>query len=213
MKLTIKFLLVLSFIFCSTKAFTNTFYNLPEDILSRAVSSDIPFDEDFDYVRIGGQTKLFSSISQHYQKNVQKNLVDQVVVYKAAHQMLLLKGGVEIKRFWIALSDRPIGHKQFEGDKKTPEGTYILDYIKEKSNYYKAMHISYPNSQDIENARKLGKRPGGMIMIHGQPPSKSEYHETVQRTNWTNGCIALLNPDLDLFLSLVDVGTPITINP
>ena len=59
----------------------------------------------------------------------------------------------------------------------------------------------------------MGKRLGGMIMVHGQPPSRSEYQETVQRTDWTNGCIALLNPDLDIFLSLVDVGTPITINP
>ena len=63
------------------------------------------------------------------------------------------------------------------------------------------------------NARALGRHPGGMIMVHGQPASKGNFEETVQRTDWTNGCIALLNPDLDLFLSLVDVGTPITINP
>ena len=142
-----------------------------------------------------------------------KLLVDRVVVNKAAHQMILMKDGQEVRKFWIALSDKPYGKKQFEGDKKTPEGTYTLDYIKKRSNYYKAFHISYPNSKDIEFARSYGRRPGGMIMVHGQPPSRSSYNETVQRTDWTNGCIALLNPDLDLFLSMVDVGTPITINP
>ena len=145
--------------------------------------------------------------------HVAKQLVDAVVVNKAAHQMILLKDGKEIRKFWIALSDRPYGAKQYEGDKGTPEGTYTLDYVKKRSNYYKAMHISYPNAKDIAKARSMGKRPGGMIMVHGQPPSRSEYQETVQRTDWTNGCIALLNPDLDIFLSLVDVGTPITINP
>ncbi|NLK84937.1 MAG: L,D-transpeptidase family protein [Aeromonadales bacterium] len=178
-----------------------------------AVSSDVIFDEDFDYVRIGDTINLLQNDLIANSSKYKKQLVDLVVVNKASHQMVLMKNGNEVRRFWIALSDRPVGHKQFEGDKKTPEGTYTLDYVKQRSNYYKAIHISYPNSNDIANARKYGRKPGGMIMIHGQPPSRSDYHETVQRTDWTNGCIALLNPDIDIFLSLVDVGTPITINP
>ena len=85
--------------------------------------------------------------------------------------------------------------------------------MKENSYYYRAFHISYPNPQDIANARKRGVSPGGMIMVHGQPPSNSEYHETVQRSDWTNGCIAILNPEMDEFISLVDPGTPIEIKP
>lgn len=140
-------------------------------------------------------------------------LVDSVVVNKAAHKMLLMKNGQIVRSFWIALSNKPQGAKRYEGDKRTPEGTYILDYVKQHSNYYKAFHISYPNASDIDYARKHGRRPGGRIMVHGQPPSKGDYQETVQRSDWTNGCIALLNPDMDIFLQMVDVGTPITINP
>ena len=127
--------------------------------------------------------------------------------------MFLMKKDKVIRSYWIALSDKPVGDKQYEGDKRTPEGTYTLDYINYNSNYYKSFHISYPNDQDIEEAKKLGKRPGGMIMIHGQPYNSSEYHATVQRSDWTDGCIAILNPEMDEFISLVDPGTPITINP
>ncbi|MGN0894064.1 MAG: murein L,D-transpeptidase family protein [Succinivibrio sp.] len=197
----------------SCTALCNDFYNIPNDLLARAITAEIVYDEDFDYTKIGRISNLYdvNKICSSTKQNTV--LVDHVVVNKAAHQMLLLKDGQVVKTFWIALSDKPYGKKQFEGDKRTPEGTYILDYIKRKSNYYKAFHISYPNTEDIKNARLLGKRPGGMIMVHGQPPSKSEYHESVQRTDWTNGCIALLNHELDIFFSMVSVGTPITINP
>ena len=124
-----------------------------------------------------------------------------------------MKDDKVIRKYWIALSDKPVGHKQYEGDKRTPEGTYTLDYIKENSVYYRAFHISYPNSEDIKRARAMGKRPGGMIMVHGQPSNRSEYHDSVQRSDWTNGCIAILNPEMDEFISLVDPGTPITIQP
>lgn len=186
--------------------------NLPPQLFVQAVSEDIVYDEDFDYQKLGriNNLKIFP---EGYSKKLKKNLVDHVIVYKSHYQMVLMKDDEIVKTYWIALSDRPVGHKQCEGDRKTPEGEYILDYIKEKSNYYKAFHISYPNEQDIKNARKLGNKPGGMIMVHGQPPSKGEYQETVQRTDWTNGCIALLNPEIDEFISLVDIGTKITILP
>lgn len=212
----LKYIFALSVISISTasvQANAETFHNIPDDLLAKAVSSEIVYDDEFDYTKLGVTSNLMNTTSFSQSQEKKKMLVDKVIVNKAAHQMILMKGGQEIRKFWIALSDKPYGKKQFEGDKKTPEGTYTLDYIKKRSNYYKAFHISYPNSKDIEFARSYGKRPGGMIMVHGQPPSRSEYNETVQRTDWTNGCIALLNPDLDIFLSMVDVGTPITINP
>lgn len=204
---------VISFSTVSLQAKAETFHNIPDDLLAKVVSSEVVYDEEFDYSKLGATSNLMNTSAFTESQAQKKMLVDRVVVNKAAHQMILMKDGQEIRKFWIALSDKPYGKKQFEGDKKTPEGTYTLDYIKQRSNYYKAFHISYPNSKDIEFARSYGRRPGGMIMVHGQPPSRSSYNETVQRTDWTNGCIALLNPDLDVFLSMVDVGTPITINP
>lgn len=188
-----------------------TWRNLPTDILSQAVSEDIVYDADFDYQKLGKIYNLDIFPDEIFSHK--KNLVDHVIVHKSHHQMLLMNKNHVVKKYWIALSDRPVGRKQYEGDRRTPEGTYTLDYIKEHSNYYRAFHISYPNEEDIQNARKMGMRPGGMIMIHGQPPSSGEYQGTVQRTDWTNGCIALLNPDIDEFISLVDVGTKITIYP
>lgn len=188
------------------------FKAIPTNLLSQAVSSTITYDEEFDYVKLKriDNLPLYADGSNVVRK---KGLIDHVVVHKLRHEMMLMRKDQVIKKFWIALSDRPNGAKKYEGDRRTPEGTYTLDYIKNNSHYYKAFHISYPNAQDIAEARSMGRRPGGMIMIHGQPASKSDYEETVQRTDWTNGCIALLNPDLDIFLSMVDVGTPITINP
>lgn len=184
--------------------------NLPARLYLNAVTDPVIYDQDFDYRRLNriNSLKIFP---QGYRGL--KGLVDKVVVYKMRHEMILYKKDQVVRKYWIALSDRPEGDKQYEGDRRTPEGTYTLDYIKEKSYYYKAFHISYPNQEDVLEARRLGRSPGGMIMVHGQPPSNSEYHETVQRSDWTNGCIAILNPEIDEFISLVDPGTTIEINP
>lgn len=179
-------------------------------LINNAKIASIVYDDDFDYVKLGRFSNL-PLFPEGYR--APRHLVDEVVVYKSHHQMQLLKAGQVVKSYWIALSDRPEGDKQYEGDRRTPEGTYTLDYVKENSVYYRAFHISYPNHADIEEARKLGRSPGGMIMVHGQPASDGEYHETVQRSDWTNGCIAILNPEMDEFISLVDPGTPITIHP
>lgn len=179
-------------------------------LINNAKIASIVYDADFDYVKLGRFSNL-PLFPEGYR--APRHLVDEVVVYKSHHQMQLLKAGQVVKSYWIALSDRPEGDKQYEGDRRTPEGTYTLDYVKENSVYYRAFHISYPNHADIEEARKLGRSPGGMIMVHGQPASDGEYHETVQRSDWTNGCIAILNPEMDEFISLVDPGTPITIHP
>lgn len=204
---------------CSSQAFADSYTtaitgtdtaNLPATLYNSAVIDSVIEDYEYDYNRLGRISGL-PMFPRGYR--APKNLVDKVVVHKSHHQMLLYKGDRVVRRYWIALSDRPQGHKMQEGDRRTPEGTYILDYVKENSYYYRAFHISYPNVQDIESARRRGVRPGGMIMVHGQPPSGGEFHETVQRSNWTNGCIAVLNPEIDEFISLVDPGTPIEINP
>ena len=94
--------------------------------------------------------------------------VDLVKVDKSIGKMYLLDGGSVVKEYHVAFGENPKGHKQQEGDEKTPEGSYTLDYKKEDSSFYRAMHVSYPNEQDKENAKKRGVSPGGFIMVHGQ---------------------------------------------
>ncbi len=116
-----------------------------------------------------------------------------------------------IKEYQIALGDSPEGHKQQEGDEKTPEGQYTLDYIKEDSAYYRAMHISYPSQTDKAKAKILGIDPGGFIMIHGQKNMSGELSSFRTNFDWTDGCIALSNDEMDEFMTLVSIGTSIDI--
>ena len=138
---------------------------------------------------------------------------DLVVVKKSQYSLILMKDGKPIRRYWIALGANPKGPKVRQGDRRTPEGRYLLDYKKEQSGYYKAFHISYPNLNDLTRARTLGVEPGNMVMIHGQPNYASDDQRAVQNSNWTNGCIALLNHDMEELWELVEPGTPIEIRP
>ena len=113
----------------------------------------------------------------------------------------------------MAFGDNPVGHKQQEGDERTPEGKYILDYKKDDSSFYKAIHISYPNKDDIESAKKKGVSPGGFIMIHGQKNGYGWAAWITQYFNWTDGCIAVTNSEMDEIWEAVDIGTPIEIKP
>src|SRR5215510_6875311 len=92
---------------------------------------------------------------------------DQVVVNKSRREMLLLRGNVILRQYRIALGRDPVGHKQREGDGRTPEGRYLIDRRNPKSKYHLALHISYPNADDVACAREAGVEPGGDIMIHG----------------------------------------------
>lgn len=137
--------------------------------------------------------------------------VNLVKVDKSERKMYLLKDGEIIKEYHVALGANPKGHKQQEGDEKTPEGTYTLDYKKEDSSFYRAMHISYPNAKDLDNAKAKGVSAGGFIMIHGQRNKLGWLSAITQRFNWTNGCVALTNKEMDEFMSLVKLGTKIEI--
>ena len=138
---------------------------------------------------------------------------DLVVVNKCERVLLLLHRGNEIARFRVSLGGQPVGHKQQEGDRRTPEGRYLLDYKKSDSAYYKAIHISYPNAEDIADARRRGVDPGGLIMVHGQKNGTEPHADGLPLTDWTAGCIAVLNAEMDRIWEAVDVGTPIQINP
>ena len=138
---------------------------------------------------------------------------DSVLVVKSESRLYLFHEGKELTSFKVAFGSNPEGHKQQQGDERTPEGRYVLDYKNQNSQYYKSIHISYPNAQDRQNARKRGVNPGGDIMIHGQPNGYGGFSTIVQFFNWTNGCIALSNPDMDVVWDAVKPGTPIEIRP
>ena len=141
--------------------------------------------------------------------------VDKVVVKKSQRQLELLSRGNVVRQYRVALGGSPVGHKYREGDQRTPEGSYLLNWRNPNSNYYKSIHISYPNQQDRANSQKLGYKPGGMIMIHGLPNyvhSESMRRQYASR-DWTQGCIAVQNHEMDEIWSLVRDGTPIQIVP
>lgn len=139
--------------------------------------------------------------------------VTLVRVYKNAHRLQLLADGEVVHEFRIALGRNPTGHKVKAGDGRTPEGTYTLDYKKSDSAFHKSIHISYPNAADIAAARARGVNPGSLIMIHGQKNGMGFLAYFTQWFNWTNGCIALSNEDMDTVWALVADGTPIEILP
>jgi len=141
------------------------------------------------------------------------NEIDYVLVNKSEKKMYLLSNGRRIKEYDVAFGDNSTGHKQQEGDERTPEGKYILDYKKSDSSFYKAIHISYPNEEDKKIAKANGINPGGQIMIHGQKYGLGWLSWLTQQFDWTNGCIAVTNTEMDEIWKLVKSGTPIEIQP
>ncbi len=140
--------------------------------------------------------------------------VDYVLVMKAERKMFLMRSGVPVKEYPISLGLSPVGHKVFEGDMRTPEGVYVLDWRNAHSSFYKSIHISYPNPDDVARALAIGKSAGGMIMIHGLPSNKKNLDEKLLlESDWTEGCIAVSNQAMEEIWNSVADGTPIVILP
>lgn len=137
--------------------------------------------------------------------------VSLVKVDKSKRRMYLMDGTTVLKEYRIALGKEPKGHKLHEGDNRTPEGHYRLDYVTEESSFYRSVHISYPHLQDIIRAGEFRLSPGGDIKIHGLKNGESKPPQFIQSFDWTNGCIALTNQEMDEFIELVEMGTPIHI--
>ena len=134
------------------------------------------------------------------------NQVDAIRVYKAQRKMDLLRDGKVVHSYRIALGDAPAGHKRQQGDERTPEGDYTITYRNAQSRFHLSLRVSYPNEADRKQARARGVDPGGDIMIHGAtPPGYTR--------DWTDGCIAVTNAQIEEIWRLVPVGTPIRIVP
>ena len=138
---------------------------------------------------------------------------DMVMVVKCEKQLYLIRHRKILNVYKVTFGANPKGPKQQEGDARTPEGKYILDYKNEDSAFYKSIHISYPNEKDKKRAQALGVDPGGAIMIHGQKNGLRLRPSITQHYNWTDGCIAVSNRAMDAIWASVDVGTPIVILP
>ncbi|MGB0960190.1 MAG: L,D-transpeptidase family protein [Halocynthiibacter sp.] len=134
--------------------------------------------------------------------------VTGIVVNKADRKMYLLHEGKVLRSYRVDLGKTPVGDKEFEGDGKTPEGTYIINRRNPNSAFYLSLGISYPNRQDIAEARALGKKPGGDIFIHGGPRPFDP-----KGKDWTWGCISVSNKEMREIYAMVKNGTPISIYP
>jgi murein L,D-transpeptidase YafK len=140
---------------------------------------------------------------------------DRVIVKKSERKMQLVKAGQVVREYRVNLGDNPYGHKERQGDERTPEGDYVLDWRNPNSLFHRSIHISYPNAEDRGAAQAKGVDPGGMVMIHGRPNYIDSPRILAEYDNrdWTNGCIAVKNAEMDEIWSAVRDGTPIRILP
>jgi murein L,D-transpeptidase YafK len=139
--------------------------------------------------------------------------VDHVVVYKSRHELQLWGKGTLLKAYWVALGPKPSGHKHRQGDGRTPEGDYVIDGRNPKSLYHLSLHVSYPNLEDRRRAAAAHVSPGGDIMIHGVPHGYESIPAGQKVHDWTAGCMAVTNSEIEEIWRAVPDGTPIHIEP
>ena len=134
-----------------------------------------------------------------------------LIINKSSRQLLIFLNNGEIKNFSISLGFEPFGTKVKKGDGKTPEGLYYIENKIKESSFYLALQISYPNPWDIRRALSLNKHPGGQIMIHGLPNNAYDKNFHNKQNDWTEGCVAVKNNEMDFLWKIVDIGTPVFI--
>lgn len=138
---------------------------------------------------------------------------DRIVVQKSSRKMTLHRGSEALKSYRIALGGNPVGHKEVEGDQKTPEGIYRISGRNPNSRFHLSLRISYPNAADILHAQTLGLSPGGDIMIHGLPNGFSGHGSTHNLIDWTAGCLAVTNEEIEEIWRVTPDETVVEIRP
>ena len=144
---------------------------------------------------------------------MQKGPTDKILIEKKERRLTLISRGEVLKTYKIALGGNPNGPKERQGDNKTPEGTYVIDSRNKDSRYHLSLHISYPNEKDKQRAKKLGVSPGGTIMIHGIKNGFSWAGEFHTEVDWTKGCIAVTDEEIEEIEKLAPNGTIVEIRP
>jgi hypothetical protein len=140
-------------------------------------------------------------------------VADWILIEKGARRLRLFSRGEVIGEYTVRLGLSPKGHKQYEGDFRTPEGVYFLSRRNPNSEYFRSVEVSYPNEADRARAKAEGLRPGGLIMIHGQPNVPKRSRDYYAKNDWTDGCIALSNGDMAEIWRRTRIGIPIEIRP
>ena len=144
---------------------------------------------------------------------IQIKPVDKILIEKQERRLLLISKGEVLKTYKIALGGNPIGPKERQGDNKTPEGIYFIDSKNNNSQYHLSLHISYPNESNKKRAQELGVSPGGDIMIHGIKNGFSWVGDSHTEVDWTKGCIAVTDEEIEEIDKLVPIGTQVEIRP
>lgn len=139
--------------------------------------------------------------------------VDRVLVEKAKRRLTLYDGATAVRSYPISLGGNPLGHKRQEGDRRTPEGLYALDWRNPNSKFHLSLHVSYPDAADRVSAARRGVKPGGDIMVHGLPNGLGAFAGQMLKRDWTDGCIAVNNEAIEEIWLNVKDGTPIEIRP
>lgn len=137
--------------------------------------------------------------------------VTQIVVNKGERRMYLVSGKTVIKSYDVGLGNQPLGHKMFEGDGKTPEGMYFINRFNPRSAYHLSVGISYPDEQDVARALMYGRQPGGDIFIHGRGREGNVL--APKRKDWTAGCIAVTDEEIEEIYAMLTTGVPVVIYP
>lgn len=141
------------------------------------------------------------------------SVANRLLIEKKARRLTLFYNDKLLKTYEVSLGRQPEGPKQFEGDNKTPEGHYQIDSRKKNSTYHRALHISYPNAKDLAFATRQKRPAGGSIMIHGLPNGLDALGPLHLRRDWTAGCIAVTNSEIEEIWRVTPDGTPIEIRP
>jgi murein L,D-transpeptidase YafK len=159
---------------------------------------------------------VFSAIAimgPYFASAANRPQADKILIIKSAPTMSLLNGDKVLKTYKVALGTVPAGPKRIEGDHKTPEGNYIIDAKNPQSQFHLSLHISYPSAEDRQRAVKLGGQPGGAIMIHGLASQFAYLGPLHRQVDWTDGCVAVTNAEIEEIWKLVPVGTRVEIRP
>ena len=155
---------------------------------------------------------LFIILSHHAWAFSDQPTADLILIKKSERKMFLIKNNTILREYPISLGKHPVGHKQKQGDYRTPEGLYTIDFRNRNSKFHLSLHIDYPNRQDKLRAQQLGVNPGGNIFIHGLPNGKN-MPLVYRGVDWTRGCIAVNNQEIREIASYVVDGTPVRIAP
>jgi murein L,D-transpeptidase YafK len=140
-------------------------------------------------------------------------LADSIVIEKGARRLTLFHIGRPIRTYLVALGRNPVGDKRAAGDRRTPEGLFYIEGRNPYSQYHLSLKISYPSAAQRERAAAMGVNPGGNIMIHGLPNGRGDVGAYHRITDWTNGCVALTDEEIEELWSAVPIGTPVHIKP